>query len=49
MASRIEQWKGSLRTMTGGRLLDIALGAAVPEFVLINVPDIIRYIRITNM
>lgn len=37
------------RTMSGGRLLKIAVGVLVVGFIAMNVPDLIRYVRISNM
>jgi hypothetical protein len=37
------------RTMSACSIAGITLGALVLGFVLINVPDIIRYIRISSM
>ena len=48
MANVPERWQ-ERRTMSACSIAGIALGALVLGFVLINVPDIIRYIRISSM
>lgn len=49
MANALERWRESTATMNGCRIAGIAVGAVVLGFVLINVPDILRYIRISMM
>lgn len=49
MPNAIERWQESMPAMTGCRIAGIALGALFVGIVLMNVPDIIRYIRISNM
>jgi hypothetical protein len=48
MANAIEGWQ-ERRTMSACSIAGITLGALVLGFILINVPDIIRYIRISSM
>jgi hypothetical protein len=49
MAKAIEPWRGKGPAISGGKIAGITLGALVLGFVLINIPDVIRFIRISNM
>ena len=49
MTNGIEPWRGSASAMTGCRIAGFAIGAIFVGLVLASLPDIIRYIRISNM
>jgi nitric oxide reductase large subunit len=49
MAKALEPRREQRPAMSACSIAGITLGALVLGFVLINVPDILRYIRISNM
>jgi len=49
MAKAIEPWQGQRPAISGRQIAGITLGALFPGFVLINIPDILRFIWISNM
>jgi hypothetical protein len=49
MANALEPWSEQPRVMTGCRVAGLMLGVLVLGIVLSQIPDIIRYIRISSM
>ena len=50
MSNPAEPWRGSSSApMTGCRVAGWTLGALVLGLVLMNIPDLLRYIKIRNM
>ena len=49
MTKAIEPWREQRPAMSGCQIAGITLGALFLGFVLINIPDILRFIRISNM
>ena len=49
MANAIEPWRNQPRAMTGCRIAGITLGALFLGIVLSQVPDLIRYFRMSSM
>jgi hypothetical protein len=49
MAKAIEPRRGQRTGMSGCQIAGVTLGALFLGFVLINIPDTLRFIRISNM